>query len=248
MIGLIYKDLCIMKKSLIFNAGILLALSVLFFLPWKWILPKLGIALENEIYVAVFLVLPLFVWFFAALLIGSVQEILFLHDENKCYSAFISSTPMMGDGQVLSKYYEMALLSSVLLVWGAVCDQLICLVNGLSGSTLGLRMCFFFIQLFLRAVETPFLVRYGSKAGKQVKLLVLMGVAFLVVVYLLFGPLPDSGTLFETIGRWFLSEEKMSGLMLGAAAILPYAVLALYYVSYRISCRLYQKGVETYDT
>jgi hypothetical protein len=248
MIGLIYKDLCIMKKSLIFNAGILLALSVLFFLPWKWILPKLDIALENEIYVAVFLVLPLFVWFFAALLIGSVQEILFLHDENKCYSAFISSTPMMGDGQVLSKYYEMALLSSVLLVWGAVCDQLICLVNGLSGSTLGLRMCFFFIQLFLRAVETPFLVRYGSKAGKQVKLLVLMGVAFLVVVYLLFGPLPDSGTLFETIGRWFFSEEKMSGLMLGAAAILPYAVLALYYVSYRISCRLYQKGVETYDT
>jgi hypothetical protein len=51
-------------------------------------------------------------------------------------------------------------------------------------------------------------VRYGSKAGKQVKILVL----------------------------------------LGAAAILPYAVLALYYVSYRISCGLYQKGVETYDT
>jgi hypothetical protein len=237
-----------MKKSLIFNAGILLAVSVLFCLPWKWILSEWGGTQENEIYVAVFLVLPLFVWFFAALLIGSVQEILFLHDENKCYSAFISSTPMMGDGQVLSKYYEMALLSSVLLVWGAVCDQLICLVNGLSGSTLGLRMCFFFIQLFLRAVETPFLVRYGSKAGKQVKILVLLGAVYLVIVYLLFGPLPDSDTLFDTIGRWFVSEEKMSGLLLGAAAILPYAVLALYYVSYRISCGLYQKGVETYDT
>jgi hypothetical protein len=237
-----------MKKSLIFNAGILLAVSVLLCLPWKWILSEWGGAQENEIYVAVFLVLPLFVWFFAALLIGSVQEILFLHDENKCYSAFISSTPMMGDGQVLSKYYEMALLSSVLLVWGAVCDQLICLVNGLSGSTLGLRMCFFFIQLFLRAVETPFLVRYGSKAGKQVKILVLLGAVYLVIVYLLFGPLPDSDTLFDTIGRWFVSEEKMSGLLLGAAAILPYAVLALYYVSYRISCGLYQKGVETYDT
>jgi hypothetical protein len=248
MIGLIYKDLCVMKKSLIFNAGILLAVSVLLCLPWKWILSEWGGAQENEIYMAVFWVLPLFVWFFAAMLIGSVQEILFLHDENKCYSAFISSTPIMGDGQVLSKYYEMALLSSVLLVWGAVCDQLICLVNGLSGSTLGLRMCFFFIQLFLRAVETPFLVRYGSKAGKQVKLLVLMGVAFLGIVYLLFGPLPDSGTLFETIGRWFFGEEKMSSLLLGAVAILPYAVLAFYYVSYRISCGLYQKGVEIYDT
>jgi hypothetical protein len=248
MIGLIYKDLCVMKKSLIFNAGILLAVSVLFCLPWKWILSEWDGAQENEIYMAVFLVLPLFVWFFAALLIGSVQETLFLHDENKCYNAFISSTPLTGDGQVLSKYYEMALLSSVLLVWGTVCDQLICLVNGLSGSTLGLRMCFFFIQLFLRAVETPFLVRYGSKAGKQVKLLVLIVAVFLEIVYLLFGPLPDSDTLFETIGRWFFSEEKMSGLLLGAAAILPYAVLALYYVSYRISCGLYQKGVEAYDT
>jgi hypothetical protein len=248
MIGLIYKDLCIMKKSLIFNAGILLGLSVLFLLPWKWILPKLGIALENEIYVAVFLVLPLFVWFFAALLIGSVQEILFLHDENKCYSAFISSTPMLGAGQILCKYYEMALLSSVLLIWGAVCDQLICLVNGLSGSTLGLRMCFFFIQIFLRAVETPFLVRYGSKSGKQVKILMLLGAVYLVIVYLLFGPLPDLDRVFETIGNWFSGEDKLSGLLLGAAAILPYAVLALYYVSYRISRGLYQKGVETYDT
>jgi hypothetical protein len=248
MIGLIYKDICIMKKSLIFNAVILLAVSLFFCFPWKQSLSEWSGAQENEIYVAVFLVVPLFVWFFAAILIGSVQEILFLHDENKCYSAFISSTPLTGNGQVLCKYYEMVMLSAVLLVWGAVCDQIICLVNGLSGSTLGMRMCFFFIQLFLRAVETPFMVRYGSKAGKQVKLLVLVGAAFLGIVYLLFGPLPDSDTLFETIGRWFLSEEKMSGLLLGAAAILPYAVLTLYYVSYRISCGLYQKGVETYDT
>jgi hypothetical protein len=237
-----------MKKSLIFNAVILFTVSLFFCFPWKQSLSEWSGAQENEIYVAVFLVVPLFVWFFAAILIGSVQEILFLHDENKCYSAFISSTPLAGNGQVLCKYYEMAMLSAVLLVWGAVCDQIICLVNGLSGSTLGMRMCFFFIQLFLRAVETPFMVRYGSKAGKQVKLLVLMGAAFLGIVYLLFGPLPDSDTLFETIGSWFLSEEKMSGLLLGAAAILPYAVLALYYVSYRISCGLYQKGVETYDT
>jgi hypothetical protein len=248
MIGLIYKDLCVMKKSLIFNAGILLAVSVLFCLPWKWILSEWGGLEENEIYVAVFLVLPLFVWFFAALLIGSVQENLFLHDENKCYSAFVSSTPLTGDGQVLSKYYEMVLLSSVLLVWGAVCDQIICVVNGLSGSTLGIRTVFFFAQLFLRAVETPFLVRYGSKEGKQVKLLVLVGAVFFVIVYLLFGPLPDSGMLFEAIGRWFFSEAKLSGVLLGAAAILPYAVLALYYISYRISCGFYQKGVETYDT
>jgi hypothetical protein len=237
-----------MKKSLIFNAGILLAQSVLFFLPWKWILSKWGGVEENEIYVAVFLVLPLFVWFFATLLIGSVQEILFLHDENKCYSAFVSSTPLTGDGQVLCKYYEMVLLSSILLVWGAVCDQIICVVNGLSGNTLEIRIGFFFAQLFLRAVETPFLVRYGSKAGKQVKLLVLVGAVFLVIVYLLFGPLPDSGTVFETIGSWFFSEDKLSGVLLGAAAILPYVVFAFYYISYRISCEFYQKGAETYDT
>jgi hypothetical protein len=247
MIGLIYKDLCVMKKSLIFNAGILLAQSVLFFLPWKWILPKFGVAEENEIYVAVFLILPLFVWLSAAMLIGSVQESLFQHDENKCYSAFISSTPLRGEGQVLSKYYEMLLLSAVLLMWGTVCDQAICVVNGLSGTTLEIRVGFFFLQLFLRAVETPFLVRYGSKSGKQVKLLMLLGAAFLVIVYLLFGPLPDSDKIFETIGNWFLSGDKWSGLLLGAAAILPYIVFALYYISYRISCGLYQRGVETYD-
>jgi hypothetical protein len=75
----------------------------------------------------------------------------------------------------------------------------------------------------------------------------LLGAAFLVIVYLLFGPLPDSDKIFETIGNWFLSGDKWSGLLLGAVAILPYIVFALYYISYRISCGLYQRGVETYD-
>jgi hypothetical protein len=233
-----------MKKSLIFNAGILLVQSVMFFLPWKWILSKLD---EDEIYVAVFLIIPLFIWISVAQVIASVQENLFLHDENKCYSAFVSSTPLTSAGQVLSKYYEMLLLSSVLLVWGEVCDQALCVVNGMSGETLEIRLFLFFLQLFLRAVETPFLVRYGSKSGKQVKLLVLLGAVFLVIVYLLFGPLPDSDTVFETIVNWFSGENKLSGMLLGAAAILPYMIVALYYVSYRISCRLYQRGVEAYD-
>jgi uncharacterized membrane protein YciS (DUF1049 family) len=117
----------------------------------------------------------------------------------------------------------------------------------MSGETLEIRLFLFFLQLFLRAVETPFLVRYGSKSGKQVKLLVLLGAVFLVIVYLLFGPLPDSDTVFETIVNWFSGENKLSGMLLGAAAILPYMIVALYYVSYRISCRLYQRGVEAYD-
>jgi hypothetical protein len=96
-------------------------------------------------------------------------------------------------------------------------------------------------------VETPFLVRYGSKSGKQVKLLVLFGVVFLIIVYLLFGPLPDSNTIFDTIVNWFSSNDKLSGVLLGIAAILPYMILALYYISYRISCQLYQRGVETYE-
>jgi hypothetical protein len=233
-----------MKKSLIFNACILLVQSVMFFLPWKWILSKLD---EDEIYVAVFLIIPLFLWISVAQVIASVQENLFSYDENKCYSAFISATPLTGAGQVLSKYYEMLLLSSVLLVWGEVCDRALCVVNGMSGETLEIRLFLFFLQLFLRAVETPFLVCYGSKSGKQVKLLVLLGVVFLVIVYLLFGPLPDSDTVFGTIVNWFSSENKLSGMLLGAAAILPYMVVALYYISYRISCRLYQRGVEAYD-
>jgi hypothetical protein len=237
-----------MKKSLIFNAVILLAVSLFFCFPWKHSLSEWSGAQENEIYVAVFLVVPLFVWFFAAILIGSVQEILFLHDENKCYSAFISSTPLTGNGQVLSKYYEMVMLSAVLLVWGAVCDGIVCVVNGLSGNTFTIRISFLLLQLFLRAVETPFMVRYGSKAGKQVKLLVLAGVAFLGIVYLLFGPLPDSDGVFEAVGRLFLNREKTSAIRHWVEAALSCVVLALYYVSYRISCRLYQSGVETYDT
>jgi hypothetical protein len=236
-----------MKKSLIFNACILLVQLAMFFLPWKWILTKFGHVNEDEIYLVVFLVIPLLLWISVAQLIASVQENLFSHDENKCYSAFVSSSPMMSKGQVLSKYYEMLLLSFVLLVWGEVCDYALCVVNNMSGETLGIRLCLFFLQLFLRAVETPFLVRYGSKSGKQVKLLVLLGAAFFVIVYLLFGPLPDSNNIFDTIVKWFSSNDKLSGALLGVAAILPYMIFVLYYISYRISCRLYQRGVETYE-
>jgi hypothetical protein len=247
MIGLIYKDLCVMKKSLIFNFVILFGVSLFLFVPWSRLTNELNIDAQFA-YGTAFARVPFLVYLFLFITISSVQENLFSHDETRGYSAFVSASPLTARGQVLSKYYEMALLSFALLVWGYLCDRIASLVNGVSGTAMGIYITFFFCQIALRAVETPFVVRYGAKTGKQVKLVVLMGIVFVCFVYFLFGPLPsvDSDSFFDFLVQWFLDANHLSGFMLGAVAILPYVVMLLYYVSYRISCRFYQRGVENY--
>lgn len=251
MWGLLYKDFSVMKKDLLICGVSVLGISLLLFIPWESLLQASGVASEFlNAESMIYAITPMVVYICIFLVISGVQSGIFAHDERKVFSAYITASPMGENGQVLSKYYMTLLLSFGVVVWGFLCDSFCTLISGIKGSAASIYITMFFVQILLRAVEMPFIIRFGEKHGRTYKILLISAIAFVGIVYLLFGPLPESVSLdsfFEFIIRFSKNEAAVSTTMLGVAALFPYIVLLLYYGSYKISCKLYQKGVNNYD-
>lgn len=249
MIGIIYKDFCIIKKTLFSNLLVILFMSAWCFIPWIKEMDGTESA-RNIAYGMAFFLVPLISHIMSTIIMGSMGTDIIIHDENKYYSAFISSTPLTGRGQVLCKYYEILLLLFFIVVWGYVLDIIISLVNGISGSSMIIYVTLFFFSVFLKSVETPFLIRYGVSSGKVVKIIVMVSIVYIFLIYLLFGPLPDlsSDSIFDYIINWFIQEKNLSYFTTGVVAVLPYLVMIMFYLSYKVSCRWYQEGVNAYDS
>lgn len=251
MWGLLYKDFSVMKKELLICGVSVLGISLMLFIPWAGIFETNDVSSEFlTVESMTYAITPMVAYICIFIAISMAQDGIFAHDERKVFSAYITATPMGENGQVLSKYYMTLLLGFAGVVWGFVCDSICTLISGIKGSAASIYITIFFIQILLRAVEMPFIIRFGEKHGRTYKILLISTIAFVGVVYLLFGPLPENMSLdgfFEFIVRFVKNEAAVSTTMLGVAALFPYIALLLYYGSYKISCKLYQKGVNNYD-
>lgn len=239
MAGLLYKELIINKKNLIIYGAAVLWLSVgLFTL-------LIGNDAESE---QALMVLPLF--YFLIFYVGMFQLTIFEPDETKRWAHFIISAPEAASGQIYSKYMFGFLTSLAALIWCRLLDSLASFLTGyiMSVSTLT-AVVFFFVQIFLRSIEYPFIVRFGSKIGSTYKMAVFLIVVFIIFVYLLFGDLSMFGSSEKIYGMIFgmLSGEAFSGNTLLILSLFPFLIIAAYYLSYRISSKLYVKGAESLE-
>ena len=241
MLGLLYKDLKIMKYEILLMLVEMLLVSFCLFLPLEtWFGAESMIAGMAPIIIA----------FLVCIIVSVVQTKIFSHDERKIWAHYMSSTPFTAKGQVLSKYYLSIGLSAVAMIWLLICDMLVPFFTGQPGGGTLIYIAFFFGQTFGRAVEIPFIIRFGEKNGGSYKILFGIGIIFLIIVYLLFGPLPDFSNLdfLEKVIDIFSNANIMSTGLLGFMAIAPYVIMVMYYISYKVSCKLYLKGVDTYET
>lgn len=241
MAGLLYKELIINKKNILVICGACLFLSFYLFIPISlenndiaWSIYKLGM-------------MALCVLFF--LITGSLQQGIFSADENQKWSSYIVSTPVSIKGQVLSKYYFSLLISIATLIFCAFFYGINAVIQGMDSGVMSIAVMMFILQTFMRAVEFPFLIRFGSKTGNNYRLVVFFCAFFIIFVYLLFGDLSVFGT-FDGFMNWItklISGQTFSDAVLVVIAVIPFATGILYYFSYRLSCRLYMKGVQNYD-
>lgn len=191
-------------------------------------------------------------------IVGIVQSTLFQPDEAKKWGYFTASHPKGIKGALYAKYLIVFLVSLLTMVSLTFADELFALVDHLVLGTKREEMVlyatifqlFLYIQLFLRAIDIPFTVRFGTKLGGSVKVGMVLAVWLGGGIYFMFGPLPESPEIvFEKI------YDFVTNLQTGEAADWLYLVLgiflclsaAAYVLSYFISCKLYLKGVEQYD-
>ncbi|MBQ9899455.1 MAG: ABC-2 transporter permease [Ruminococcus sp.] len=183
----------------------------------------------------------------AFLAAGGIQTMVLNGDDRKIWGYWITAAPEGYRGFIRVKY-EMVFAMIVLFVTSLrMFDELFCAAAAdkgweLTGSMSTFAIPLAFLQMLLRATDIPFTLRYGNKKGGIIKLI--FSVLFVIIISVLV--LTNAGNidviLFET-GEKLFTEDNLS-LALGILCVIAPAA---YYISYRISCRVYLKGVEQYD-
>lgn len=238
MFGAMYKDFIVLK----IHFRVIIPIISFVFL-WMIALPLLtsGEKLEDWELGLVF-VLSSIIIFFVLLMLG---QAIIESDERKKWLFFISSAPDGIKTQVGSKYLINFLITTcvfnLLTVIGSL-NSAIYDVDITIFQTLGFQ--FAWLQLLIYAIETPFVLAFGSKTGNYIRMLIIALFSLGFIIYGLFGDLSIFGSPVEFF-MWlknFLSDSSSYFLLLT-----PPAILCLYYISYRISCAVYLKGGDSFD-
>ena len=180
------------------------------------------------------------------LIAGMLQVMTLGGDDRKLWAYFISASPDGSKGFIRVKYEMIFFMILTFLLSIHFFDNLILMVTvdkGIEGvyDAGNMVLPLIFLQIFLRAVDIPFTYRFGAKKGSIIKmiLMVLCAITMLIVIMI---NIDDLDVIIDGI------KDKMAHY--SETPLIP-AILAstliAYYISYRISCRLYMKGAELYD-
>lgn len=238
MSGLLFKDLYLNRKYLWFFIApfLLIPGSILSEL-------KKGTP-ENSVIMTIMLTEAMILAFGYMLTMGIMK-----YDETKAWAGFIISSPQAARGQVASKYYFCLISMLAAFFISYIYNIVVNAVTLLTFSGLLFESTLFFITLLVLAVEIPFSIRFGSDNGNKYRAMILLLPIFAGMVYFLFGDLSifgDPDKLINDIIRIAEGKELPDGVLI-AMAIFPYFSVTMFYLSYRLSCRLYTKGIESFE-
>ena len=233
--GLVFKDVIINKKNIkMFGCMILITLVILLFAP-------LRAGYDESSFVFLGLLLPVGIFI---LIGGGLQCTIFTPDEHRHWAYFIGSAPNGAEKYTAAKYIFVLMTT---FAAGAVCiiwDQIMATFYGDYVSATAMIYIATCVQLILRAIDIPFILRFGTSRGLNIKGILLAVLVFATIVYLLFGDISMFGSL-DDFREWAIGVLTNPGD--GAYTFITVSgLLALpgFYVSYRISTGLYVKGVE----
>ena len=178
---------------------------------------------------------------------GALQNLAVRGDDRKAWSVFIASSPELAEGFLRIKYEMLFAMSVVMMSACLFFEQLLgSIVFDVTGKELtdisGVYMTLVFLQLLLRAIDLPFIIRFGDKRGGMIKIItiVLLFIALIVVIMI------NPRDIVVKLANWI--ESGFDGdIVPFVIGIFPFAAIGAYFLSYRISCRIYMKGAEQYD-
>ena len=251
MTGLAYKEFRQNRTMLI---GMLIFPALISFVFCAWFISSIGIPSEDGETVKMSLIESVRqrqgqgMWMtflcMGFVMAGFLQGTAFNYDEKKSFAYFVTSTPEGVRGYIRTKYelvFVMMMLTLFSVQLGDWVMTLVCASYDVEWFSLAEPMIMLsFLQMLLRAIEIPFTIRFGVKNGSTIKMimLVIMVIAFLIVL----------AVFTDKIGELFVNgTEKLSTLAKSLLALFPVIAVGLYYLSYRLSVKLYLKGVELYD-
>lgn len=181
----------------------------------------------------------------AYLIAGAFQILTLRGDDRKAWGYFITTTPKGHKGFMRMKYAVIAIMSALGFIG---CITVFLTYTTVKNKSFGADDVFKLfgyltaLQLFFRAIDIPFIVRFGDKKGSMIKLI---GLPVFVILFALTVIIFDIDFMkyFDRFKNYMLSGEDTAlklTVTLAAGAV-------LYFTSYLTSCALYLRGVDQYD-
>ena len=184
------------------------------------------------------------IYFFVILLGSIISSEFFTKDEKRPWCNFAFALPQTEKGQVTAKYYAVLIWHLALLFLCFITDTISIAVYGSAAiSGMMIAVVIFAFRMLVMAFEIPCMIRYGATTGINVEGSV-VGILFMLVgIYALFG---DISFFLQENVRDAIWDFLMSGNVIWIVALLPYVAGVAYYISYRVSLKMYRKGAESY--
>lgn len=179
------------------------------------------------------------------MVLGSIETGIIQTDEGAGKKAYVMSLPVSKRQYVASKYifvlisYYVAL--SVSVIWAQFVNG--CMEEALQDSFLmdamGLTPLWIQVLLLASAIELPFFINVGVKAGNAIKTSILVVVFFAMFGYMLFGNMAVMDNISIAALIDWMEEHKIFTMALNVSG--PVIAGGLYYLSYRIAASLFER-------
>ena len=89
------------------------------------------------------------------------------------------------------------------------------------------------------------MIRFGQKKGSYIKTISMLAISTILVIVWANLPYSFVEKILQTIQD--IREGKGNETIMLAVSFMPLLCLTAYYASYKFSCKLFMKGVDSYD-
>ena len=238
MLGLLYKNFRISFASFLFNMTVTLVCVAIMII--SSILDGTDLITENGGDLMFFIL-----YYFVFMLVSLTSNLLFESEESKACCAFAMSTPQGGKGFIESKYWYILMQYLFMLFIAFLTDTVTFAILGGAFSASIVLVMIFCWRLLLAAIEIPFVIRFGSQKGIAIKGLVITFVIILGMLYLMFGDISwliNSDDPLKALMDWL-----KSGKIILPISLFPFVSASAYWLSCKISIKVFRKGAENYE-
>ena len=197
----------------------------------------------TEYLLVMYLIILVFVLY--VLINNKIETDLMQVDEAKKQKQYSISLPITKKQYVAAKYVFMLLVFYLvqsfvtLFCYIIAMDCVTTLCVQLASSIMTILPMITTLMMVVSAIELPFFIGVGYKKGRLLKQGLLEAAFFVGIIYLLFGDLK----IFDNVSLYvFVTWIENHQVVVNALHIFaPVIGLAVYYISYRISCALYER-------
>ncbi|MGN1101738.1 MAG: ABC-2 transporter permease [Huintestinicola sp.] len=250
-VGFLYKEIRQNTKSII--TVILLPFLILVFLTCCLAIVSLSEKYGGDNWIIITLTSDLFRILSIALGFFSVSGLLlsvFHGDDKKLWAYFIASAPKGVERFLYTKYVVSFAMCGLYFVSSYIAETILAslswavLENELMSFTI-ISIIVFFMLIFMNSFSIPMMLRFGEKKGSIINVIIMLCIAIAAILLLSLIPMAIQDKVFAWLAGFLTNDfTDLTVLLMG---LFPGISVGAYILSYKVSCKIFMKGVNEYD-